>query len=247
MTSLHELRAIEQQRIADERAATARAREAEDTARRAAEQAQLDERMARERAARDAELRIEQARADAAREVRMRVEATEAAERARLAAALEHERVAQELELRRADIAKRRPTWMVVVTVLAIAGGVGFGALAIDRMHEADSAQADKAAARADMVAAKQTAAEAIARLDAMQKDLDALDAKVREAQHAVAIATNKIELEHAQQLLSEANRKAAAARQHEHDLQVAKDAAIRKAGFDATKCNGVLGCLDKH
>ena len=40
-------------------------------------------------------LRIEQARADAEREARMRVEATEAAERARLAAALEQERLRQ--------------------------------------------------------------------------------------------------------------------------------------------------------
>lgn len=248
MTSLHELRAIEQQRMADERAAQVKAAEADATARRAAEQARLDDLAARERAERDAQLRIEQARADAEREARMRVEATEAAERARLTAALEHERLAQEMELRRADIAKRRPTWMVVVTAFALVGGIAFGALAIDRMHEADTAQAGKAAADAAMDTAKKEAAAAVARLDAMQKDLDALDAKVREAQHAVATATNQIELKHAQVLLAEANRQAAAARQHKHDLEVQKDAAIRKAGFDATKCgNGVLGCMDKH
>lgn len=248
MTSLHELRAIEQQRIADERAARTKAAEAEETARRTAEQARLDEIAARERAERDAQLRIEQARADAEREARMRVEATEAAERSRLVVALEQERFAQEMELRRADIAKRRPTWMVVVTAFALIGGIAFGALAIDRMHEADTAQAGKAAADAEMAAARKEAAAAVARLDAMQKDLDALDAKVREAQHAVENATNQIELKHAQQLLAEANRQASEARKHRQELQDAKDAAIRKAGFDTAKCgNGVLGCMDKH
>jgi len=248
MTSLHELRAIEQQRIADERAARTKAAEAEETARRSAEQARLDEIAARERAERDAQLRIEQARADAEREARLRVESAEATERARLTAALEQERLAQEMELRRADIAKRRPTWMVVVTAFAIVGGIAFGALAIDRMHEADTAQAGKAAADAEMAAAKKEAAAAVAKLDAMQKDLDVLDQKVREAQQAVAAATTEAERKHAQQLLIDANQKAAAAHQRFLDEQRERDRLNRLKGFDTKACgNGVLGCMDKH
>ena len=247
MTSLHELRAIEQQRIADERAAAVKAKEADESARRVAEQARLDAIAAREREERDAQLRIEQARADAEREARMRVEAAEASERARHAAALEQERLTQELELRRADIAKRRPTWMLVVTAFAVVGGIAFGALAIDRMHEADTAQAGKAAADAQMAEAKQEAAAAVAKLDAMQKDLDVLDQKVREAQQAVAVATTEAERKHAQQLLIDANQKAAAARERLRQEQIERDRKKRLKGFDTSGCNGPLGCIDKH
>jgi len=247
MTSLHELRVIEQQRIADERAARERAREAEEATVKAAEAARLAQIAARDQAERDERLRIEEARVAAEREARLRVEAHEASERARLAAHLEQERMAQEMELRRADIAKRRPRWMIAVTVIALAGGVGFAALAVDRMHEADAAQQAKAQADKEMVAAKQEMQEAVAKLDAMQKTLDDLDAKVSEAQHAVAGASNALELKHAQQLLAEANRKAAEARAYQHELELARDKAKRKAGFDASKCNGPLGCIDGH
>src|SRR3569623_2123660 len=233
MTSLHELRVIEQQRIADERAARERAREAEEASVMAASAARLAQIAARDLAERDERLRIEEARVAAEREARLRVEAHEASERARLAAHLEQERMAQEMELRRADIAKRRPRWMIAVTLMALAGGVGFAALAVDRMHEAD--------------AAKQEMQEAVAKLDAMQKTLDDLDAKVSEAQHAVAGASNALELKHAQQLLAEANRKAAEARAYQHELELARDKAKRKAGFDASKCTGPLGCIDGH
>ena len=247
MTSLHELRAIEQQRIADERAAREHVREAAEAAVRAAEAARLAEVAARETAVRDERLRLEQARVEVEREARLRVEAHEASERARLAAQLEQHRMAQELELRRADIAKRRPTWMIAVTVIALAGGIGFGVLAVDRMHQAETAQAAKARADADMATAKQEAAQAVAQLDAMQKTLDDLDSKVREAQHAVAVASNALELKHAQQLLADANRKASEARAYQAELKRIEEEKRRKAGFDSTKCKGVLGCIDGH
>src|SRR5262249_35614528 len=127
LASLSELRAIEQERIADERAAVERARAAEVEAKRVAEQARLDAEQARIRAEREQRMRIEQARLDAEREARMKVMAAEAAERARLETALEHQRVAEELELRRAEIAKKRPTWMLVVTGVALVATIAFG------------------------------------------------------------------------------------------------------------------------
>lgn len=247
MTSLHELRSIEQQRIADERAARERVREAEEAARQAAEVARVAEIAAREKADRDERLRIEEARVAAEREARLRIEAHEAAERARLGAQLEQDRMAQEMELRRADIAKRRPKWMIAVTAIALAGGIGFGALAIDRMREADAAQHAKAQADADMAAAKQEMKEAVAKVEAMQKTLDELDAKVTEAQHAVEKASNALDLKHAQQLLAEANRKAADARAYQAELKRIEEEKRRKAGFDSSTCKGVLGCIDGH
>src|SRR3954468_12861947 len=128
MTSLAELRAIEEERIAAERAALvgdadARRRAIEDTERQAREAAE-----AKIAAAHAEQVRIAREREDAERQARMHVEAAAAAEHARHAAALEQEWMAQELDLRRQEVARKRPTWMIAVTVVAVlaAGGLSW-------------------------------------------------------------------------------------------------------------------------
>ncbi|HEY5927364.1 MAG TPA: hypothetical protein VIV11_37025, partial [Kofleriaceae bacterium] len=160
ITSLSELRAIEQQRIADERAAIERERAAEIETKRAAEQAIRDAEERRLREEREAIMRIEQARLDAEREARMRVEAAEAAERARFTAALEQQRMQEEHELRRAEIAQKRPTWMLVVTGMALVATIGLGWYAIDRARERDKADRDKQVAIEQQNAARKDAEE---------------------------------------------------------------------------------------
>jgi hypothetical protein len=243
MTSLHELRAIEQQRIVDERTAFERQRAAEAEAVRVAEQARIDAAAARERAEREERLRIEQARADAEREARMRIETTEAAERARLAAQLEQERLQQELELRRAEVAKKRPTWMVAVTTIALVAGAALAIFAVDRMHEAEVAQTAKARADADKAQARKEAADAVAKVDAMQRDLDELEGKVGQAQHALDVAQTEIERRHAQELLDAAKRRVADARARAAAIQKERDDAARRAGYHLDDCgaNNVL------
>jgi len=226
MTSLHELRAIEQQRIADERAAVVRAREAEAAAATAAEQARLEAEAAREQAERDERVRIEEARLAAEREARLRLEAADAAERARLAAQLEHDRLAQEMELRRAEVARKRPTWMVAVTGIALAAGLGLAWFAVDRMHQAADAQAAKDRAVEEKRQARADAAAAVARLDAMQRNLDDLEGAVKNAQHAVDVATSEAERKHAQKLLDDANHKAKVA--HDAYVKAQRDQIIK-------------------
>jgi hypothetical protein len=243
MTSLHELRAIEQQRIADERTAVERRRAAEAAAAAAQEQARVDAAAARERAEREERLRIEQARADAEREARMRVEATDAAERTRLAAQLEQERLQHEMELRRAEVAKKRPTWMVAVTAIAVAAGVAFAVFAVDRMHEAQVAQDATARADAEKADAKRQAAAAVAQLDAMQRDLDELDAKVKTAQDTLELARTAEARKEAQVLLAEANRKAREARDRLEKQRIEHDRQVRRQGIHVDDCgaNNVL------
>ena len=132
---------------------------------------------------------------------------------------------------------------MVAVTTIAVAGGLGFGGLAIDRMHQADEAQHATAQADAEKAAAKKEAADAVAKLEAMQKTLDELDGKVREAQQAVATATNALELKQAQKRLDEANRKAAEARERAAELQRIKDKHDRDQKIDVTRCAGQVLC----
>src|SRR5579862_2028125 len=179
MTSLHELRAIGEQRIADERDAAERARAEEQRARQAAEHARIAAEQERERTARDECLRADQLRLDAEREARLRVEAAHAAEQARQQVALDEQRLHNELLLRREAIARQRPTWMLAVTAIAIAGGIALAWFAIERGGAADNATAHQRAAELAAREARQDADAARARLLEIERDLDAIDRKV--------------------------------------------------------------------
>src|SRR6185436_16701817 len=93
LASLCELRAIEHQRVADERAAVEAAAQARRHEQETRERLARDAETARLAAERDAQLAIEQARADAEREARLRLEAAHAAETARQQIALDHQRL----------------------------------------------------------------------------------------------------------------------------------------------------------
>lgn len=186
MTSLAELKSIEQQRLADERASVIRT---DELRRHAAAEA---ERMAREqverkvREEREAILAIEQAKVAAERELRLRVEQAEQAERARQQIALEQERHQQELELRKAEVAKKRPTWMMAVTGLALALATVLVVMTVNAIGHSD--EADDARARSNAVAEK-------ARQDAdkMRDELTRLETNLRELDGKVDVAIKRV------------------------------------------------------
>src|SRR6187549_3033410 len=136
--SLRELRQIEENRVQEEEHAVRSAEETRRAAAEAAERARHEAEQAKIREERDAALAIETARENAEREARMRVESAEATERQRQQAALEQQRLQQEMELRRAEIAKKRPTWMLAVTALALVAAVGLVFFAIQRMRASE-------------------------------------------------------------------------------------------------------------
>jgi hypothetical protein len=246
LTSLTELRAIEHQRIADERAAVDRAVEADREAKRAAEQAVRDAEAAKLAAERDERLRVEQARADAERELRLRVEATEAAERARHAAALDQERLREELELRRAELLRKRPTWMIAVTALAVAAGILLGVFAYIRSTEAADAQHGMQVANAAKEDAKREAREAREQLDRLEADLQALDGRVAAAQTKVLADISAAEREKARLELIELGKQQAAARKR---IQEAKDRQWkidRNQKINVDDCIGTVLCTPK-
>lgn len=182
MTSLAELRTIEHERIAAEKAAVIAAEEGRRREIELAAQRVLDEERARVEAEREAILAIERAREQAEREARMRVEAAEAAERARHLAALEHERLAQEVELRRAEVARKRPTWMLAVTIAALVAAAGLSWFAVDQQQASAQALADKATAEEGRTAARAEVARAVETLAGFQADMLTLQGKVDRA-----------------------------------------------------------------
>ena len=83
------------------------------------------------------------------------------------------------MELRRAEVLKRRPRWMIAVTAIALAGGIGFGYLALQRSQDADAAAAQRIVAERQKDAAKQSARASEEQLTAMLGELDHVHGKL--------------------------------------------------------------------
>jgi hypothetical protein len=220
LASLSELRAIEHQRLADERAAAladmqAR-RDRQEAAARTAREAE-GARLAAERAAR---LAAEQAHAAAEQQARLQIEAVEVAERARHQAALDERRLHEELALRREVALRQRPRWMVAVTAIAVIAAVGLGGFAVERQRASTVARAARERAREDQARAERAVLEAQAALDQLIHDLADLDRKVGAAMQRVIIAQSDADRRAAQDGLRQLQRRQAelAAQQHQRE-----------------------------
>jgi hypothetical protein len=247
MTSLAELRAIEEQRMLSERQSRIAEEEARVMAKAAAEQAIRDadaKRIADERAA---ALAIEETRFAAEREARMRVEAGEASERARYQASLDEARLAQEMEIALELARRTKPKWMIVVTIGAVLLAGALTWFAVDRM---------RAASEADRVAVQ-------ARLDADQnrKDIDELNTQLVALNQQQAANTTRLNKAIEDVIKAEgeaaaiAGRKRLQAEQAEQAAIAKRQAEIRDAiakkkrneKVDMTKClqGGSIGNKD--
>ncbi len=230
--SLRELRGLEDER-----------REREARLVRDAEAARLAERIAvalrereaiaaAERAERDERLRIVESREAAERAARIAVEQAEATERARLAAQLEEQRFAQELELRRAEVAKKRPTWMLVVTGIAVFAAMGLIWFAVQRQHASDESQAETEQAQRDKAAAVALAEKARGDLDRMDKDLAALDGRVKDAIADVIRDQTAYERQQAAKHLADLQHQEAELRERRAKEKAAEELRIRRLGL---------------
>lgn len=248
ITSLSELREIEKERIADEKAAVERERAAAIEAKRAAEQAKLAEDEARKRAEREEIIKIQLAQAEAEKQVRLRVQAEEAAERARLQAQLDEVRMREELELRRVEVAKKRPTWMVAVTALAFVAACGLTWFAVERAR--DKAVADEKRAAAEL-AAKQAADEQTKmakQLDELKLAIDEQDKLLTKAQNALLAAQTKADIAKAKADIDAANKAKAIAKERAAKLELERQRIERLRGVDVHGCTDTaVGCLKHH
>jgi colicin import membrane protein len=234
--SLRELRQIEESRVKEEEHAVRSAQEARQAAAQEAERKRREAEDAKVRAERDEVLRIEQAREGAEREARMRVESAEAMERQRVQAALEQQRLQHEMELRRAEVAKKRPTWMLAVTGAALvltALLVIFVVRAIGQKQEAEevAVQAKQIADKA--VKDAQAAQDRVAQLD---REFQDLNKGLNDAQSAVSAAKTVADRESAQNRLNELRNQKL---EMERRIQKAKDDAAtaeRRKGVHLSK-----------
>jgi hypothetical protein len=238
--SLRELRQIEENRVQEEEHAVKSAEDARIKAREDAERRKREEEEAKIFAEREHQRQIEEARVNAEREARMRVEAGEAAERQRHQAALEQSRLQQEMELRRAEVAKKRPTWMLAVTGLALVGAIGLIFFAVQRMHESQESDARRKKAEAEAAQAVHDANDAKEKLEKITKDLDDLNDKVSTAVNAVADAQNDADRASAKAKLVALQKEQFEMKQRAADAKAAAEKAERRKGVKVSK-----ECLD--
>lgn len=182
LQSLQELKSIEDQRLAEERARRDQAEADRIATRLAAERAERDAIEAQQRAEHAAKLAVEEVRLAAEREHRLRFEAEQAAELERQRLAFEEERARRELELRRAEVARKRPTWMVAVSLAAVALAGVLLYVAIDRVRASESADHQRQVALDDAAQARRQSDQAWKRVEQMERDLAALDRQISTA-----------------------------------------------------------------
>lgn len=194
LTSLRELRAIEDQRITDEQAAREAAFQAKRAAREAAEQAKRDAEAAQRRARVDAERAAADAREAAERAARIAIETAQAAEQARAQIALDHHRLAEERALRREVARRQRPRWMLTVTALSLGAAIALGGFAAARARDASTSRAARDRAIAARQQAQDDARAARQELDALSQRLAELEAHIEQGLHQLEIVKTEAE-----------------------------------------------------
>ena len=244
MTSLAELKSIEQQRMADERASVIRADEIRRHAAAEVERTAREEAERKVREERESLLAIEQAKVTAERELRLRFEQAEQAERARQQIALEQERHQQEMALRKAEVAKKRPKWMMAVTGLALSLAAVLVAMTINAIGHSDDAE--EAKTRSDAVAAnaRLEADKMRDELNRLESNLHDLDGKVDLAIQRVAAAQTAAEAKAAGDEVKRLARDRAAANAAAADFRRKEELRKRMEGVKNV-CTGDSICRD--
>jgi hypothetical protein len=179
----------------------------------------------------------------------MRVEAAAAAEQARQFAILTAEREAREHELRRAEVAQKRPRWMVVVTGAAVALAGGLVWFALDKASA--SAESERARDRAEQEKIAAIDAQKAAELEmaGFRKELDELDVRVSEAKQQLAAAQSAADRQAAQDKLDAEQAKLRKKQKEQADRDYAAWKKEREKPLDVSNCanGGSLDCLKKR
>lgn len=213
--SLRELKQIEESRVQEEASAVAaaeqariRQREMEEQQRRAAEEAAI-------RAQQEEERRVREEHERRVREDALRLQEAEARARVEAHSQLEAQRLAQEMEIRRQEASKKRPTWLIATVGVLVLAAAGLTIFLVQRSGDADAAakqaqierenreKADKAAALA-----RAETEELQRQVDDLQKTLDELDKESAAAQATLAAAKTDAERKAAQDKLDSLGKK---------------------------------------
>jgi hypothetical protein len=232
--SLRELRSIEETRVKEEEDAAKTAEEARIRARMEEERRQRDVEEAKVRAAEEAARRDSDAREQRVREDQVRVQEAEARARAEHQAQLEAHRLQQEMEIRRQEVQKKWPVWLVVAVGIFAVITIGAVIFMVQSSNKADQAAIAKRKADDEAAEAKKKADAAEAEKVALKQTVDALiaasedlDRQMKESERQLSAAT------------SQADRDKVAARQAE----IRRQQKVAKDRLDKVKAGVKLRC----
>ena len=144
--------------------------------------------------------------------------------------------MAQEMELRRAEVAKKRPTWMLAVTGFALVAAIVLIYVAITKMGETDKAEEAKKQAEIAAQQAIKDSEEAKEKLNKVMKDLDEIESKVSQAVTAVADAQNDADRKSAADRLKKLQQEQFEMKQRAAEARAAADRAERRKGVKISK-----------
>jgi cell division protein FtsN len=128
----------------------------------------------------------------------MRLQEAETRARIEAQAVIEQQRLAEEMRLREQEIAKKRPTWLIVLAAILVVGVGGLGFFLYQQSEESEKAAKKAAIEKAELE--KQIAA--------LQGEIDAQEAEKKAAEAALAEATNENERLAAQARIDASNQK---------------------------------------
>lgn len=199
--SLRELRSIEESRVKEEEDAAKTIEEARIRARMAEEQRRREEEEAKVRAAEDAARQERDAHDRRVREDQLRVQEAEARARAEHQAQLEAHRLQQEMEIRRQEVQKKWPVWLVVAVGIFAVITIGAVIFMVQSSRKADSESRARQAAQVEEAKAKEIAkqkeqetAELKKTVDNLIAMLSDLDNQMKESERQLAAASTQAE-----------------------------------------------------
>jgi hypothetical protein len=234
LVSLRELRTIEDTRVRSEEEQRLQARADE---RRRIEEERRRVEAERERREHEERQRLEELERQR-REEALRLQEAEQRARIQAQAALEQQRLAQEMELRRHEISKKRPTWLLaVVGVLVVLGG-GLGVWGY-QTYQAGQQARDHARL------ASQQLEEQRQQLLALAAEIETLNQQIGDAETRLAKATTADEKAAAQKRLDNLNAEAARKRNRKRAVEDAGKPNGDKRTIEMSKAcrNLPLGC----
>lgn len=217
--SLRELRSIEETRVREEEDAAKAAEEARIRARMDEERRGREVEEAKIRAQEDAARRDREMADQRAREDAVRVQEAEARARAEQNAQLEAQRLQHEMELRRREVEKKRPTWLLITVGAAVVAAVVAVVLMVRSNTASDEADRRARASEAAKLEAnvKREKAEAEQRelarqLTELNTTVEALNKEMADADNALAAASTKADRDRVAAQQAEIRRKQAEA-----------------------------------
>ena len=154
----------------------------------------------------------------------------------------------EELELRRVEVAKKRPTWMIVVTAMAFAAACGLTWFAVERSRDKAIAEEKRIIAEREAKQAADEQAKMAKQLDELKLAIDEQDKLLTKAQQSLIAAQTKADIAKAKADIDAANKAKAIAKQKAWDLEQQRLRNERLRPVDVRGCTDTaVGCLKHH